>query len=132
MSAKRALVVDDEANMTRVLKLQLERAGYEVTVATDGLEALGAILTAAPDVLITDISMPRMSGVELCAEIERRLPGRAFPIFVMTSVTDGEHRRAIEAMPGTQFLEKPFSARQVIARMDRLLAKARHGGAGDG
>ncbi len=123
MSNKRILVADDETNMTRVLKLQLERAGYEVTTATDGRQALESILEAPPDVLVTDIHMPRMSGEELCVEIDKRMPARSFPIFIMTSMTDREHRRWTQGMRSTEFLEKPFSARVLIARIDKLMSE---------
>ena len=132
MSATRILVAEDEPNMARVLKLQLERAGYEVRMAADGQEALEAILRDAPDVLVTDMCMPRMTGEQLCAEIEKRVPRRRFPIFVITSLADRDCTRWTQRMVNTEFVEKPLSARLLIARMQKLLARAAaHEGARD-
>jgi CheY-like chemotaxis protein len=123
MNPRRILVADDEPNMSRVLKLQLERAGYLVRTANDGKEALDAILESAPDVLVTDIQMPRMSGEQLCAAIEKQVPGRKFPIFVMTSMTDREHRHWTHNMRDTHFLEKPISVRMLITKVEERFAR---------
>lgn len=131
MSPKRILVADDEPNMLRVLTLLLQRAGFEVRTATDGKQALESILANPPDVLVTDIQMPRMTGEQLCRELERQMPGRRFPIFVMTSMTDREHRCWSQGMRDTEFLEKPVSVRTLIAKVERHFAQARDGGPGD-
>ena len=78
---KRILIVDDEPHVVRVLKLALERAGYLVDQAGDGKEALEYLQRSEPDVLITDIDMPRMTGRELCTHIDKELPDRSFQIF---------------------------------------------------
>jgi chemosensory pili system protein ChpA (sensor histidine kinase/response regulator) len=117
MSKKRVLVVDDEAVVIRVLKLVLERAGYEVESRSNGQAALERILEQTPDVLITDIEMPRMTGEELCKQIDERFPGRDYPIFVATSVTAMEHRVWSSKIPRLIFLEKPLSARKLLAAL---------------
>lgn len=114
MSKKRILIVDDEAVVVRVLKLVLERSGYEVESRPNGQAALERILEQAPDVLITDIEMPRMSGEELCKQIHERFPDRDYPIFVVTSVTAMEHRVWSREIPNLVFLEKPVSARKLL------------------
>lgn len=114
MSKKRILIVDDEAVVVRVLKLVLERSGYEVESRPNGQAALERILEQAPDVLITDIEMPRMSGEELCKQIHERFPDRDYPIFVVTSVTAMEHRVWSSEIPNLVFLEKPVSARKLL------------------
>jgi DNA-binding response OmpR family regulator len=119
---KRILVVDDEAHVTRVLKLYLERAGYAVEVCQNGHTGLELILGGAPDALITDIQMPRMSGRELCLALEKQLPNRSFPIFVMTSKTDREEREWTSGIFALELLEKPLSMRSVVARLDRHFA----------
>lgn len=130
MSAKRILVADDESHMIRVVKLYLERAGYRVDTAGNGHEALQSILREPPDVLLTDINMPRMSGQQLCMELQAQLPQRTFPIFVMTSMTDREHRDWTHLIPNTTLLEKPVSMRQLIAELaKRFAAESPAGGA---
>ena len=124
MNSKRILVVDDELHMVRVVKLFLERAGYKVDTASNGQEALDAILLDPPDVLLTDINMPRMTGQELCVEIQKQLPERKFPIFVMTSMTDRENRDWTKNIPNSALLEKPVSMRMLLADLSRRFAPA--------
>lgn len=126
MSKKRVLIVDDEAVVIRVLRLALERAGYEVTSRSDGQAALERIMEQAPDVLITDIEMPRMTGEELCKALHERFPDRGFPIFVATSVTAMEHRVWSSEIPKLLFLEKPVSARKLLAALEEYFTAATH------
>lgn len=123
MNTKRILVADDELHMIRVVKLFLERAGYKVDTASNGQEALDSILLDPPDVLLTDINMPRMNGQQLCMELQKQLPERKFPIFVMTSMTDRENRDWTEKIPNTALLEKPVSMRVLIADLARRFAQ---------
>jgi two-component system, OmpR family, response regulator len=133
MNPKRILVADDELHMIRVVKLFLERAGYKVDTASNGQEALDSILLEPPDVLLTDINMPHMSGQQLCMELQRRLPGRTFPIFVMTSMTERENRDWAEKIPNTALLEKPISMRVLIANLAKRFAPdPAAGGQGNG
>jgi CheY-like chemotaxis protein len=122
MSTKRVLVVDDELHMIRVVKLFLERAGYKVDTASNGQEALDSILLDPPDVLLTDIQMPRMTGQQLCVELQKQLPERKFPIFVMTSMTDRENREWTQKIPNSALLEKPVSMRVLIADLAKRFA----------
>ena len=119
---KRSLSVDDEANVTRMLKLMLERAGHAVNTAPDGEAGLASVLADPPDALITDIQMPRMDGRQLVRAIHERLPERRFEIFVMTSMTEREEREWVRAIPRVEFLEKPVSPRQLIARLAQSFA----------
>ncbi len=113
---KRILIADDEPHMARVLQQVLERAGYAVQTTRNGLEALQAVRDRQPDILVTDIQMPVMTGKTLCETLAVELPGRKFPIFVMTSMTDREHREWTSEIAGITFLEKPLSTRLLIQR----------------
>jgi DNA-binding response OmpR family regulator len=115
---KRILLVDDEPHVIRILKLSLIKAGYEIVEASNGLQALENIKHVQPDILITDIDMPRMNGKELCLQIEKTLPEREFMIFVLTSRADSEHRIWTSSIDNLEFLEKPVSIRKLIARLD--------------
>ena len=117
MSEKRILLVDDEATVLRVLRLQLQRAGYEVDTAPNGKEALEKIRAVTPDVLITDIEMPKMTGEELCQAIQKEFPDRRFPIFVATSLTGMRHREWTRNFVLLDFLEKPLSARKLLVTL---------------
>ena len=124
MNKKRVLIVDDEAVVVRVLKLVLERSGYEVESSSNGEVALERILEQAPDVLITDIEMPRMTGEELCKRIHERFPNRDYPIFVVTSVTAMEHRVWSSEIPKLVFLEKPVSARKLLEALTEYFSES--------
>ncbi len=115
---KRILIVDDEPHAIRILRQALERNGYEVEGASNGLFALEKIRAQMPDVLITDIQMPRMSGKELCQQIQEQMPQREFLIFIVTSRTDLEHREWSGSINNMMFLEKPVSVRQLIKMLE--------------
>lgn len=119
---KRILIVDDEPNVTRVLKLMLERAGHLVSTAPNGEAGLASVLAEPPDALVTDIQMPRMDGRTLVRTIHQRMPQRRFEIFVMTSMTAREEREWVRAIPRVQFLEKPVSPRQLVNLLARSLS----------
>ena len=79
---KQILLVDDEAVVRRVLRVALEKAGFAVETASNGEEALTSLRERSPDVLITDIEMPRMDGRTLCETLHAEQPERSFPVFV--------------------------------------------------
>ncbi len=123
MNPIRILVVDDEVHMRRVVTMFLERAGYAVETAANGKEALDAILKSPPDALLTDINMPQMTGEELCQELQKQLPERTFPIYVMTSMTERESRDWQQQIPNSSLLEKPVSMRVLIAELAKRFAR---------
>ncbi|MDH3872315.1 MAG: response regulator, partial [Gammaproteobacteria bacterium] len=79
---KRILIVDDEPHIIRVLKLAMKNAGYTVDEAYNGEQALAYLETTRPDLMITDIDMPRMNGRELCLHIRQNMPELEFGIFI--------------------------------------------------
>jgi CheY-like chemotaxis protein len=103
------------------MRLGLEKEGYQVTTAIDGKDALEKIAKSRPDILITDIDMPRMSGKELCLQIEETMPDRVFPIYVATSLTALEHREWSGIIPNVIFLEKPISIRKLRSAIQEFI-----------
>ncbi len=118
---KKVLIVDDHAPVIRVLKLGIEEAGYEVDTASNGSECLVKLVQNQPDFLITDIDMPRMNGRELCEAIEAQFPERRFPIVVLTSRTEMEHRDWTRKITNLEFMEKPVSVRRLVSHISRCL-----------
>lgn len=119
----RILIADDEPHVIRVMKLSLERAGHRVDVAPNGAVALEKLQTQPhPDILITDIQMPKMTGQQLCQAIAEQWPERHFHIFVATSRAETEHRDWTRGIQQLTFLEKPVSIRQLSTRIDDLAA----------
>jgi len=126
---KKILIVDDHAPVIRVLKLGIEEAGYEVDTASNGSECLVKLCSGQPDFLVTDIDMPRMSGKELCAAIEEQFPDRKFPIVVLTSRTEMEHRDWTRNITDLTFMEKPVSVRRLLAHIGKSLDEPNRGAA---
>ncbi len=117
----RILVVDDETQITRVLKTALYAQGYEVRIASDGVAAAELFGEWRPDVVITDLSMPEMDGVALCREIRAIAE---IPIIVL-SVRDQEKTK-IEALDAgaDDYITKPFSIQELLARLRAQLRRA--------
>ncbi|MDH3613673.1 MAG: response regulator [Gammaproteobacteria bacterium] len=118
---KRIFIVDDQPPVIRVLRLGFEEAGYEVDSANNGSECLLKLCDGQPDFLVTDIDMPRMSGKELCLAIEKQFPNRSFPIVVLTSRTELEHREWTSEIKNLSFMEKPVSIRRLVSIVNRAL-----------
>ena len=118
------LVVDDERQITRVLRASLQSSGYEVVLAHDGLEALEIFRHHPPDLVITDLAMPGMDGVELTREIRRV---SEIPVLVL-SVRNGEQQKIAALDHGADdYLTKPFSMPELLARVRvQLRRAARH------
>jgi chemosensory pili system protein ChpA (sensor histidine kinase/response regulator) len=117
----RVLLVDDEATVRRILSLALTTAGFDVKTAANGEEALEQIRQRRPEVLITDVEMPRMDGHTLCETLRSEMPDRDFPIFVVTSLTQRDLREWSGEIENLHFLEKPISVRTLLARLDEHL-----------
>ena len=120
---KTVLIVDDEPHVIRIMRLALEKAGYRVDEAANGVQALEYLGKNSPDVMISDIDMPRMNGRELCEEMVRTLPGRTFPVFVLTARAEHEHREWSAAIDNLGFMEKPVSIRRLLSTLDEYFAK---------
>ena len=121
---RKILIADDEPHVLRVLKMSLEKEGYEVDTCPNGMEALAHIEKQPPDILITDIQMPLMTGEELCRHINELMPERQFLIFVLTSRTEIEHREWSRNIGNLLFLEKPVSIRNLVDKLEGYFASS--------
>jgi two-component system KDP operon response regulator KdpE len=110
----RILVVDDETQITRVLRTALSSQGYEVKTASDGESGFNAATDWLPDLVITDLAMPGMTGVELCRTVRER---SQVPIIVLS--VRGEEKSKIEALDAgaDDYVTKPFSVNELLARV---------------
>jgi len=115
------LVVDDEPQITRVLRTSLNAQGYEIRVANDGETALEIVKDFAPDLVITDLAMPNMNGIELCRQLRKT---SQVPILVLS--VRGEARSKIEALDSgaDDYVTKPFSTGELLARIRAALRRS--------
>lgn len=118
---KRILVVDDERQITRMLRMALQSSGYIVETAADGVEGLQKYEASRPDLVITDLAMPEMNGLELTRAIRRIAQT---PVIVL-SVRDGDAMKVSALDDGADdYLTKPFSMPELLARVRAHLRKA--------
>src|SRR5271157_5044046 len=115
------LVVDDEPQITRVLRTTLNAQGYDIRVANDGETALEIVKDFTPDLVITDLMMPNMNGIELCRRLRKT---SNVPILVLS--VRGEERSKIEALDSgaDDYITKPFSTGELLARVRAALRRA--------
>jgi two-component system KDP operon response regulator KdpE len=115
------LVADDESQITRVLRTALASHGYNVRTAADGDEALEVMRQWVPDLVITDLSMPNMGGLELCRRIRSK---SSIPIIVLS--VRGEEKPKVEALDSgaDDYVTKPFNMNELVARVRAALRRA--------
>ena len=119
-SGGRVLVVEDDAEISDVLRRSLRQEGYEVRTAADGIEALEAASDFVPDVVLLDLGLPRLDGVEVC----RRLRAEGdVPILMLTARAETEDRVAGLDSGADDYLVKPFERSELSARVRALLRR---------
>jgi DNA-binding response OmpR family regulator len=121
-SKKRILVVDDEPNIREVVELYLRRDGFEVEVVGDGVAALAAIERKAPDLLVLDLMLPVMGGIQVTRAL--RQAEQDIPIIMLTAKSDEADRVAGLELGADDYLTKPFSPKELVARVKAVLRRA--------
>ncbi|HYL44282.1 MAG TPA: response regulator [Ktedonobacteraceae bacterium] len=122
--AIRTLVVDDEADILRLIEIKLKKAGFEVTTARDGQEGLDKALAIKPDLLLIDVMMPKLDGYSVVAEV-RNVLGAESPIIILLTAR-GQETDVIKGLTSgaDDYIIKPFSPRELIARINVALIKS--------
>jgi chemosensory pili system protein ChpA (sensor histidine kinase/response regulator) len=110
----RVLVVDDSLSVRRAVGTLLEDQGYDVTLARDGLEAVKAIDVARPDVVLTDLEMPNMNGLELTAHLRSKSALAGLPVIMITSRSMDKHRRQAMSVGVNVYLTKPYTDLELL------------------
>lgn len=119
---KKVLLCDDEIHILRAAEIKVSRSGYEVRIAHDGQEAWELIQQDRPDVLVTDVQMPRMDGFELSRRIRSNPATKDLPILMLTAKGfELEHRELVDKWGITEILGKPFSPRELVQLIDQIL-----------
>jgi two-component system, OmpR family, response regulator MprA len=125
MSAMKILVVDDERAVRESLRRALELEGYDVELAGDGLEGLTRVEESQPDVLILDVLMPGMDGLEMCRRLRRG--GNRLPVLMLTARDAVENRVAGLDAGADDYVTKPFALEELLARVRALLRRSSNG-----
>src|SRR6202167_2422313 len=121
------LVVEDEAPLVTLLRYNLEREGFAVQEAHDGEEALLHLRQAAPDAVLLDWMLPRVSGLEVCRQIRRVPAWRDLPVIILTARgEEGDRVRGLDS-GADDYVVKPFSTSELIARLKAVIRRARPG-----
>lgn len=122
MSA-RILAVDDSPTIRALVSRALKAAGFEVFLASDGVEGVGALEDADPHLIITDINMPRLDGFGLIESVRTRADYGGVPILVLTTESGADLKARARAAGATGWIVKPFDDAQLISIIDRVLGR---------
>ncbi|MGA1870124.1 MAG: response regulator [bacterium] len=114
MEKKKILIADDEPYVLKVAKIKFGNAGYDVTTVNNGLKALENMHSLRPDVLITDINMPLLTGKELCMRTNCLNDEKEFLTIVVTSRIGERDEEWAQSLQNTILLEKPFSPKEML------------------
>lgn len=114
---KTVLVIDDDGSLQMVLEIALKQAGYEVELASNGEEGLEQLERVRPDVVISDVMMPRMDGVAFFRAIKERLQYEGIPIIVITALSRKAWFAEIEG-EGAVIMQKPFDVDRLVSLVD--------------
>jgi len=129
--ARKILVVDDEPVLVETIAYNLEQAGYLVITAADGMSALEAVHREAPDLIILDIMLPEMDGLEVCRQLRRQDSTATVPILVLTAKSEEIDKVVGLEIGADDYVTKPFGRRELLARVRALLRRADYPSAGE-
>jgi CheY-like chemotaxis protein len=119
------LLVEDEDQLRRVMKDLLEREGYTIAEARDGIQALDQVDRFAPDVIILDLNLPGLDGYSVLSQLRSRPATRNIPVMVLTAKGDEDNEVRVFELGADDFITKPFRARALSARLEAVLGRHR-------
>jgi len=120
---KRVLIIEDDKDIVELLRYHLEKEGFQVTSVADGMTGLAQLKKSPPDLLILDLMLPRLSGLELCKEIRRDQHLSRLLILMLTARGDEADRVVGLELGADDYVTKPFSPRELVARVKALLRR---------
>jgi DNA-binding response OmpR family regulator len=125
MARRRVLVVDDDRNIVQLVRMYLEKDGYQVAVAYDGEEALASVRVFQPDLVVLDLMLPGLDGVTVCRAIRRDSKNADVPILMLTARREEADKVVGLDSGADDYLTKPFGIRELLARVRALLRRRR-------
>jgi phosphate regulon transcriptional regulator PhoB len=120
---KKILIVEDEHDLIKLLKYNLEKEGFKVAHTTDGSLALAEIRRETPDLVILDLMLPGMDGLEVCRQLRRQDRFASIPVLMLTARSEEADRVVGLEIGADDYVTKPFSMRELIARVRALLRR---------
>ena len=123
--ASKVLLVDDEDSLRRVMRDLLERDGYAVTEARDGVQALDQVDRVGPDIIVLDLNLPGLDGYGVLSHLRSRPATANIPVIVLTAKGDEDNEVRVFELGADDFLTKPFRARALSARLEAVLGRRR-------
>ena len=117
------LVADDEPDVAELIRGRLQRRGYRTVLAADGLEALNTALARRPDLVILDLLMPKLTGLEVCRMLKVSPLTQHVPILMLTALATTEDKVRGLASGADDYVTKPFEVAELLARVDMLLRR---------
>ena len=124
MAKQRILIIEDERALTKVLVYNLQREGYEVSVAHDGIEGLRRAQAHPPDLILLDLMLPGMDGLEVCRELRTGGATRSIPILMLTAKAEETDQIVGFSMGADDYVTKPFSVKVLVQRIKALQRRA--------
>jgi len=124
-AAFKVLLVDDEDSLRKVMRDLLERDGYEVTEARDGVQALDQVDRVGPDIIVLDLNLPGLDGYGVLSHLRSRPATASIPVIVLTAKGDEDNEVRVFELGADDFLTKPFRARALSARLEAVLGRRR-------
>jgi two-component system phosphate regulon response regulator PhoB len=121
--SKRILIVEDEQDLVRLLKYNLDKEGFRVNAISDGSLVLAEMRREEPDLLVLDLMLPGMDGLEICRQVRRHDRYASIPILMLTARSDEADRVVGLEIGADDYVTKPFSMRELIARVRALLRR---------
>jgi CheY-like chemotaxis protein len=124
MATKRVLLVDDSSTALMMERMILDRGKYEVVTARNGAEAVAKARECQPDVIVMDVMMPEMTGIEACRQIRSDRDTCEIPIILVTTRGEPEHVEAGFASGCNEYVTKPVDSVELLSKVESLLCKA--------
>ncbi|HJY87370.1 MAG TPA: response regulator transcription factor [Candidatus Acidoferrales bacterium] len=126
--SKRVLIIEDDRDLVELVRYNLSNEGFQVSAAGDGAAGLAAVKKSPPDLLLLDLMLPKLSGLEICKEIRRDASLNRLPILILTARGEEADRVVGLEMGADDYVTKPFSPRELVARVKALLRRSEPAG----
>jgi phosphate regulon transcriptional regulator PhoB len=120
----RVLIIEDDKDIVELVRYNLEKEGFQVSAAEDGVTGLARVKRSPPDLLVLDLMLPRLPGLEICKELRRDMGLPRLPILMLTARGEEADRVVGLEMGADDYVTKPFSPRELVARVKALLRRS--------